>query len=219
MRYMHARPACVLIPGTNITYQQLSAFNGSEVLVDGELVSVSGYCNDRGCIISWLGDGECDLMCNEPGLCENDRGDCIGAGGLCAPNCTDAMRGDGLCHNLTCNVEACGWDGGDCVNSNNGGGGGFRRRRLETLGGAPAIPPHKGAVATTRRFTLDLSASLQLTQGASLAYTLRYSPETLVGAIAAAALGEETVRRLAHAGHAIAHVARNFTHSGAPGGC
>ena len=117
------------------------------------------------------------------------------------------MRGDGLCHNLACNVEACGWDGGDCVNSNNGGGGGFRRRRLETLGGAPAIPPHKGAVATTRRFTLDLSASLQLTQGASLAYTLRYSPETLVGAIVAAALGEETVRRLAHAGHAIAHVA------------
>ena len=84
---------------------------------------------------------------------------------------------------------------------------GIRRRRLETLGGAPAIPPHKGAVATTRRFTLDLSASLQLTQGASLAYTLRYSPETLVGAIVAAALGEETVRRLAHAGHTIAHVA------------
>ena len=191
------------IPGTNITYQQLFAFNGSEVLVDGELVSVSGYCNDRGCIISWLGDGECDLMCNEPGLCENDRGDCIGAGGLCAPNCTDAMRGDGLCHNLACNVEACGWDGGDCVNSNDGGGSGFRRRRLETLGGAPAIPPHKGAVPTTRRFTLDLSAALQLTGGANLAYTLRYNPETLVGATAAAAMGEETVRRLAHA---ITHV-------------
>ena len=47
----------------------------------------------------------------------------------------------------------------------------------------------------------------------------KYSPEKLVGATAAAALGEETVRRLAHAGHAIAHVARNFTHSGAPGGC
>ena len=103
--------------------------------------------------------------------------------------------------------EACGWDGGDCVNSNDGGGSGFKRRRLETLGGAPAFPPHKGAVPTTRRFTLDLSAALQLTKGASLAYTLRYSPETLVGAIVAAALGEETVRRLAHAGHAIAHVA------------
>ncbi|KAK7070841.1 hypothetical protein SK128_002684 [Halocaridina rubra] len=83
-----------------------------------------------GCPGSWLNDGYCDRSCNTS-ACEWDGGDCannkedegmfegeddFGSDltlDFCAPSCSDLWISDKYCDH-SCNVRACGFDGGDC---------------------------------------------------------------------------------------------------------
>ena len=82
-------------------------------------------CNP-GCPNIWIGDGICDLACQNE-ACSDDGTDCDGGGGggqydiedQCAPGCPNIWIGDGIC-DLACQNEACSYDGSDC---DEGGGG------------------------------------------------------------------------------------------------
>ncbi|KAJ3431346.1 hypothetical protein M0812_03024 [Anaeramoeba flamelloides] len=93
-----------------------------------------------GCPYSWIGDGFCDLTCNNS-ACDFDGGDCINytapsgygdtgwnhyseyqnrrnekipyASRFCFPGCLNSWLGDNYCDS-TCNRLDCGFDGGDC---------------------------------------------------------------------------------------------------------
>ena len=89
-------------------------------------------CNE-GCPASWINDKYCDKACNVS-LCDYDGGDCLGKGAdksnwqlqalqsygyynakgeYCSNGCAHNWIGDRYC-DANCNVEACGFDGGDC---------------------------------------------------------------------------------------------------------
>ncbi|KAJ6231946.1 hypothetical protein M0813_05308 [Anaeramoeba flamelloides] len=93
-----------------------------------------------GCPYSWIGDGFCDLTCNNS-ACDFDGGDCINytapsgygdtgwnhyseyqnrrnekipyASRFCFPGCLNSWLGDNYCDS-TCNRLDCAFDGGDC---------------------------------------------------------------------------------------------------------
>ncbi|XP_076069622.1 N-acetylglucosamine-1-phosphotransferase subunits alpha/beta-like [Oratosquilla oratoria] len=86
-----------------------------------------------GCPGSWLGDGYCDTSCNTSN-CQWDGGDCadnsiesnpdhnfldfddnnlFNKDSFCSPSCSDSWLADKFC-DYECNIEKCGFDGGDC---------------------------------------------------------------------------------------------------------
>ncbi|KAK8733624.1 hypothetical protein OTU49_006396 [Cherax quadricarinatus] len=129
------------IPGLSEHFLYLNddVMLGSEVWPEDFYSPTSGYkvylswslpeCSS-GCPGSWLGDGYCDSSCNTT-ACEWDGGDCMGEKGegellsmeddfgadmtveFCAPSCSDLWLADKYCDH-SCNIEACGFDGGDC---------------------------------------------------------------------------------------------------------
>ncbi|XP_045584036.2 N-acetylglucosamine-1-phosphotransferase subunits alpha/beta [Procambarus clarkii] len=129
------------IPGLSehFLYVNDDVMFGSEVWPEDFYSPASGYkvylswslpeCSS-GCPGSWLGDGYCDTSCNTT-ACEWDGGDCTGEKGegdmldieddfgadmtveFCAPSCSDLWLADKYCDH-SCNIEACGFDGGDC---------------------------------------------------------------------------------------------------------
>lgn len=129
------------IPGLSEHFLYLNddVMLGSEVWPEDFYSPASGYkvylswslpeCSS-GCPGSWLGDGYCDTSCNTT-ACEWDGGDCAGEKGegdlqdmgdefgtdmtveFCAPSCSDLWLADKYC-DQSCNIQACGFDGGDC---------------------------------------------------------------------------------------------------------
>lgn len=62
---------------------------------------------DFDCPESWLGDHECDALCNSAQY-NYDGGDCANING-----CSDYWIGDGQCDEI-CNIPETNFDGGDC---------------------------------------------------------------------------------------------------------
>lgn len=63
-----------------------------------------------GCLVSYIGDQECDNACYVA-ACNFDGGDCD----YCAGDCKWSYIADGVCDSsYGCNVESCQYDGGDC---------------------------------------------------------------------------------------------------------
>ena len=85
-----------------------------------------------GCPHTWIKDGYCDSPCNNE-ACDFDGGDCESKTNetihpmvihpmeiqmameraYCSSGCSNAWIADGFCDSM-CDVEACGFDGGDC---------------------------------------------------------------------------------------------------------
>ena len=105
-----------------------SPSTGQKVYLSWEVPKCSDGCSD-----SWIGDGQCDLACNNT-RCLWDLNDCenttaattnTGRGGghhhsgrrshtfYCASGCALNWVGDKVCDSKCENVE-CAWDGGDC---------------------------------------------------------------------------------------------------------
>lgn len=61
------------------------------------------------CLTSDVGDGICDVACNNS-RCRFDEGDCDGQ---CAPGCDPDDLGDGFCDEV-CNTRECDYDEDDC---------------------------------------------------------------------------------------------------------
>ncbi|XP_066946144.1 N-acetylglucosamine-1-phosphotransferase subunits alpha/beta [Macrobrachium rosenbergii] len=129
------------IPGLSEHFLYLNddVMLGSEVWPEDFYSPATGYkvylswslpeCSS-GCPGSWLNDGYCDRSCNTS-ACEWDGGDCARdkdensmfdgeeefgpdmALDFCAPSCSDLWIADKYCDH-SCNVRACGYDGGDC---------------------------------------------------------------------------------------------------------
>jgi len=84
--------------------------------IKADLSNCTGDCKE-----SYVGDGHCDLACNNSN-CNFDDGDCnitiiLEGEEECAPGCPLYFRGDGYCDS-PCNVESCQFDRHDCDNSN-----------------------------------------------------------------------------------------------------
>ncbi|KAJ3431364.1 hypothetical protein M0812_03044 [Anaeramoeba flamelloides] len=114
----------------------LSVSNGQKIYLAWDVPDCQ-----PGCPYSWIGDGFCDLTCNNS-ACDFDDGDCInytnpsGSGNtgwnhqssnyqnnrtkvslmeskFCFRGCLNSWLGDKFCDS-TCNRLDCGFDGGDC---------------------------------------------------------------------------------------------------------
>lgn len=104
--------------------EEVCWFNGYPFDDNNNMIAGMDEC----CWRSDLGNGECDLNCNQTRT-NFDEGDCLFCG-----DCPRPYIGDGVCNPVCYNAQ-CDQDGGDCDDDSNIG-----NRHLQQLGGLPLSP-------------------------------------------------------------------------------